>query len=257
MMDANNIEKIFELITQLHGEHLSKHGVKLPRLRNHRGEFTVEALTLVFLARNYPDTSWVTKEELTRFVRAYYPNTNDVQSARHLGIQRGFYIVSSRRGNYLPKDKPPPSRSAYLLVTLEKPHPAFSASRRTHLGYDFEELKKRYDYRCATCGSKEGEPNLRYPEVRTKLQKAHRNPKLPLEGDNIIPQCQFCNRADRDYWVYDRRGRVVGIASIKPILKSIAKGYLDESQIDILYRELSARRASNTSSNSYEDSSCP
>lgn len=153
-------------------------------------------------------------------------------------MQSGFYIVSSRRGNYLPEDRPPPDRSSYLLVTLEEPHPAFMSGRRLSTETDFESVKKRYDYRCATCGSKEGEFNLRYKRVRTQLQKAHRNPKLPLEGDNIIPQCQFCNRADRNYWVYDERGRVIGIADLKPIQKSIRDRYLDRKQVESLYRYL-------------------
>ncbi|MDM7461119.1 MAG: hypothetical protein P3X24_005650 [bacterium] len=102
-------------------------------------------------------------------------------------------------------------------------------------------MKKEYQYRCATCGSREGEPNLRYPKVRTELQQAHRNPKKPLAADNIIPQCQFCNRADRNYWVYDERGRVVGVADLKPIKKSIQEGYLDAQQVELLYQYLERR----------------
>lgn len=153
-------------------------------------------------------------------------------------MQSGFYIVSSRRGNYLPEDKPPPDKSSYLLVTLNEPHPAFLLARRSDTDADFEAIKQQYDYRCATCGSREGEFNLRYKRVRTELQKGHRNPRLPLEGENIIPQCQFCNRADRNYWVYDERGRVIGVADLKPIQKSIRKGYLDNQQVQSLYRYL-------------------
>lgn len=38
------------------------------------------------------------------------------------------------------------------------------------------------------------------------------NPALPLEFGNIIPQCQVCNRPDRDRWIYDKTGRVIAIA---------------------------------------------
>ncbi|GIV05949.1 MAG: hypothetical protein KatS3mg016_1524 [Fimbriimonadales bacterium] len=132
----------------------------------------------------------------------------------------------------------PPNRSSYLLVTLSEPHPAFVTGRRLVSDADLEAIKERYKFRCATCGSKEGEPNLRYPRVRTELQMAHRNPKQPLTGGNLIPQCQFCNRADRNYWVYDERGRVVGVADPKPIQKSIREGYLDRQQVELLYRYL-------------------
>ena len=39
------------------------------------------------------------------------------------------------------------------------------------------------------------------------------DPSKPLEPGNIIPQCEKCNRADRNYWIYDEKGRVVGIAN--------------------------------------------
>ncbi len=124
-MRKKDIEAIYEKVRERHQLYLQGYGVSLPKLYNVRKNFSVDALTLVFLARNYPATKWVTKTKLTNFVRQYYPDINDVQSARHLGMQRGFYIVSSRRGNYLPQDKPPPPASAYLLVTLEKPHLLF------------------------------------------------------------------------------------------------------------------------------------
>jgi len=40
-----------------------------------------------------------------------------------------------------------------------------------------------------------------------------------LEEGNIIPQCEKCNRADRNYWIYDKKGRVVAIANEKVIDK--------------------------------------
>ena len=35
------------------------------------------------------------------------------------------------------------------------------------------------------------------------------NPNKPLVAGNIIPQCQKCNRGDRNRWVYDDKGRVI------------------------------------------------
>jgi hypothetical protein len=239
-LSDEEIREIYTVITTCHQQYLAEAGVKLPQLEK-GGRFTKDALVLVYLAQGYPNTRWFTKGELTELVRLHYPNTNDVQSGRHLGMQRGFYIVSSRRGNYLPEGVPPPEGDAYLLVTLEKPHPAFVPNRRSSADTEFETVKQRYGYRCATCGSKEGEANLRYKNQRTQLQQGHRNPKLPLEGENIIPQCQFCNRADRNWWVYDERGRVVGVGAVKPIQRSIEKGYLSEQEVQSLYKYLSRR----------------
>jgi hypothetical protein len=166
-LSKEQVMETYETISTYHKDYLAGAGVKLPQLEK-GGEFTKDALVLVYLAQGYPDTRWITKKELTDFVRLYHPDTNDVQAGRHLGMQRGFYIVSSRRGNYLPEGVPPPKGDSYLLVTLEKPHPAFVPKRRSpNTDSDFEAVKQRYDYRCATCGSREGEMNLRYKNQRT------------------------------------------------------------------------------------------
>lgn len=83
--------------------------------------------------------------------------------------------------------------------------------------------------------------SLRYPGVMTRLQKGHMNPHKPLEPGNIIPQCDACNRADRGKWVYDERGRVVGVAEAKVIIQSIQKGYLTEPSQWQLYEFLKKR----------------
>ncbi len=46
------------------------------------------------------------------------------------------------------------------------------------------------------------------------------NPNKPLVAGNIIPQCQKCNRADRNRWVYDDKGRVIKLAKPSFILNS-------------------------------------
>lgn len=51
------------------------------------------------LTYDYPKTRKVSKEELTRFIRSHYPDTNDVQQARHLGAQAGWWIVAGGRDN--------------------------------------------------------------------------------------------------------------------------------------------------------------
>lgn len=48
--------------------------------------------------------------------------------------------------------------------------------------------------------------------MKVKLQKGHMNPSEPLAAGNIIPQCQICNRGDRNRWIYDKTGRVIEVA---------------------------------------------
>lgn len=187
-MEDKEIQHIYFILAEYHEKYLKSKGVQLPSLKKRsKGDnetYTIDGLVLVYLARNYPHTTWVSKSDLTDFIRNFFPSINDVQSARHLAMQRGFYIVSSRRGNYYPEHKPPPKGSHYLLVSLEEPHPAFYPNKRDlsgSLADYFEYIKKKYHNRCATCGSKEGKSNFRYPGSLMWLQKAHRNPKLPLQ----------------------------------------------------------------------------
>lgn len=208
-MNEQKISKTFELITEYYEKYLKGYGVKSIKLKDSKGNYTKDALVLVYLAQNYPDTKAISKTELTEFIRQFYPDVSDVQQARHLSKQGGFNIISGTRGDIGAKIP----AGFYQLVDLTTPYPSFKPNRRSGIeSADFEELKKEYDYRCATCGSVEGKPhNIRKNEV-TQLQVGHMNPALPLEIGNIIPQCQVCNRPDRDRWIYDKTGRVVAVA---------------------------------------------
>lgn len=116
---------------------------------------------------------------------------NDVQQARHLAQQSGWYILSGTRGDSECKNlgiKP----GEYMLKTIHEPYSSYKNLKRTESlnASSWDELKKIYNYRCATCGSKEGENNFLYPASITTLQKGHKDPSLPLTIDNTIPPCQ-------------------------------------------------------------------
>ncbi len=213
-LKAMEIKRIYNLLKQYHDRYLAKHGVVFPRLKLGAG-YTKDALTLVYLTQDYPNTRPVSKAELTSFIRFYYPNVNDVQQARHLGEQKGWYIAAGGRDN----KEVHLERGDYQLVTLEKPYPRFHMERNI-IPENWEQIKTLYDYRCATCGSKEGEANWRYPNTITRLQKGHRDPNKQLSAENVIPQCQKCNRPDRNNWVYDEKGRVVKLANPSVIKNS-------------------------------------
>ena len=210
-MKEDEIVQVYKVICDYHSKFLKDKNVVLPRLKKNE-MFTKDALTLVFLARNYPNTLVVKKAELTDFIRTFYPDVTDVQQARHLVAQKGWFIISGTRRDIVSFEL---QSGEYKLESLERPYPDFTAGRRVKVNGDdsFDELKKRYDNRCATCGSKEGEPNFNWKNTITVLQKGHMNPNKPLEAGNIIPQCEKCNRADRNNWIYDDKGRVVAIAN--------------------------------------------
>jgi len=89
--------------------------------------------------------------------------------------------------------------------------------------------------------------SLGYPNTRrvsktelTKLQKAHKDPNKPLIAGNIIPQCQKCNRGDRNRWVYDDKGRVIKLAKA-----SFVKNFDQEVRwriYRILYKEFNGHK---------------
>lgn len=225
-MEEQEIKEIYETIIKPHWEkYLKKKGIKLPRLEKiEKGErkYTIDALVLVYLAKDYPNNKPVSKKELTEFVRKFYPKITDVQQARHLGRQKGFYIVSGQRKNYkhIQKKKGIELKPGdYYLVSLEKPYPNWSPERREGIkNKDFKEIKKKFKNRCATCGSKEGKPNLKNPNRITTLHIAHIDPNDPQQG--FIPQCDECNRAYRNWFVFDGQGRVRTIASWEVVLRA-------------------------------------
>ena len=190
----------------------------LPKLGSPES-YIKDALILIYLSQGYPNTRKVSKTELTRFIRFYYPEVNDVQQARHLGAQKGWYIAAGGRDNVVVQLQ----RGEYQLVSREKPYPAFHGHRVSERVGDVDswvELKTKYHFKCVTCGSEEDKLHLHWPATRTKLQKGHMDPSKPLEYGNIIPQCQKCNRGDRNNWVYDERGRAIKVANPNVISRS-------------------------------------
>lgn len=206
-LDESRIKKLYKTLEHYHRKYLKKFGVKLPKLYSRGKDFTKDALTLIYLSKDYPKTKMVSKTELTQFIRKFYPDVNDVQQARHLGAQKGWWIVAGGRDNAVLKVPV----GSYQLYTFKKPYPSFHGHRIINTE-NWDEIKAQYGNRCATCGSEENKSNIHWPATITKLQKAHMNSNKPMIKGNIIPQCQKCNRADRNRWVYDERGRVIQLA---------------------------------------------
>ena len=233
-MTGEEIVRQYKMIADYHSRYLEPSGVILPGLWSNvrKTAFTKDAIVLAALSRGYPNCRAVSKQELTEIIRRFYPEVNDVQQARHLASQKGWYVESGTRGDIASKGLRP---GEYLLKTLERPYPGFAADRR-EASADFDALKRQYDCRCACCGSKEGEPHRYSKSVRTVLQQGHMDPSRPLSADNMIPQCEICNRADRNWWVYDKRGRVVGIGCAQVVKRCPRK--LKEEIFEMLREEL-------------------
>jgi hypothetical protein len=185
---------------------------------------------LVYLAQGYPDTRTVSKAQLTRFVRRFDPSVNDVQQARHLAMGGGWYIASGTPRNAVVEVP----AGSYKLVTLQSPYPGFREAGLS-APTDWQAVKARYQNRCATCGSEDGKPNLHYPGATTALQQAHKDPSKGASARNILPQCGQCNRAYRNYWGFDHRGRVVALANPRAVARSGSE--VQRKVYRVLYRK--------------------
>ncbi len=210
-LSPSDLVHYFEIVEQQHRKYLAAAGVKLPKLGPH-SKPTKDAIVLATLCKYIRVP--VSKSELTAVVRTYYPETSDVQQARHLSRQKGFFIISGQRGDgeYFAGATVP--SGAYCLVTLEEPYPQFdgiSGPRSARGGSDFQELKQKFGNRCATCGSREGEPSFLNRAKVTVLQEGHMDPTRALQIDNMIPQCDECNRAYKDKFIFDGNGRTSDI----------------------------------------------
>lgn len=236
MSDSQIIEN-FNEIEEIWNKHLKHYGVKQVRLRT-KEKFTKNALVLTYLYHKRNQV--VTKSELTRFLSYKNQPSSDVQQARHLARQSGWNILSGTRPDIMPNSTILKS-GEYTIVDLTIPYNSYSSENRRSLLNDesFEEIKKEYSYRCSSCGSKEDEPEFRNPSRITKLQKGHMNPREDLIPSNVIPQCESCNRASRDNFIFDRLGRIDAINNadfffrspdyvIEKALKIFVKNYKEE-----------------------------
>ena len=107
MLDTD-ILSVYTMIAEYHAKFLADKSVVLPALKHKNGEYVKDALVLFRLAKNYPNTDIVTKKDLTSFMQSFFADTVDVQQARHLSMQKGWFILSGTRGDsgsLLPNDE--------------------------------------------------------------------------------------------------------------------------------------------------------
>ena len=202
----DDLQKSWEDLCEIHAEHLEKHGVKLPKVRRYNDR----AKSIWLAVLHYYKGEKVHKSFISQICQRDKPDLGPDQQVRHLK-RDGWHLTSDGGGNH--------------LLDPYKPSPEWETDKKRRDGRlnakDFDDIKEVYENRCATCGTKEGEPSHRYGEDKVVLQQGHRDPSKPATDlDNIIPQCQFCNRAYRGDYVFDDKGRVSAIADLRPVQKA-------------------------------------
>lgn len=211
-MSPDEIQQRYDALVNLHRQHLQSLGVRMP------SEGTHKALHLIYLHKYLGQL--VHKDTISAFVRSVNPAAGTDQQVRHLAAD-GWYVLN--RGNAISEDERVPN-GYHMLRTVTTVKPDFLHRRLRRLGRvaatTFEELKAVYDFRCATCGDREGGRPRLNPDSVVELEQGHMHPGRPLALDNVIPQCQYCNRTYRDNFIFDRDGRVMAIYNPDFVLRS-------------------------------------
>ncbi len=199
----HELQEAWEDLRNIHTRHLAHHGVKLPNATKYHE--TGKSIQLAVL--HYYKGETVDKNLISEICQRDAPYLAADQQVRHLK-RDGWHLTG--RGSHS------------LNVREVSPELKTNQARRqgTLNAKDFEDLKDVFGRCCATCGAEEGKTNPRYGDDIVELQRGHKDPDKPITLDNIIPQCQFCNRAYRRDFVFDDKGRVSHIADVRPVSKA-------------------------------------
>jgi hypothetical protein len=135
----------------------------------------------------------------TDIIKGIGYNKTDLQP-RHLNKQYGWYVEQDGKANY-------------KLVSVTEVWPQWIPNKRTTIisAVDFDELKEKYNYQCASCGCKEGEPHRYNAGEIVKLERGHKDPDLDLKLDNMIPQCGYCNKRYKNRFKFDNYGMIIAV----------------------------------------------
>lgn len=192
-------------VKDIHKEHLAIYGVKLPKA-SHYAESNKSLWLAVLYC--YMDKD-VHKDEISEIARRDIPGCGSDQQVRHLK-RDGWHIGDKPGIHKLNPYDPSPT----FLNTNARKQSRLAAN-------DFDQLKDAYGKRCATCGVREDRPDPRYGAENVMLQQGHQDPYKPGDDpENIIPQCQFCNRAYKNDYAFDDKGRVRTVASVRPVKRA-------------------------------------
>jgi len=198
----------YKYITYYFNKYLKKYGCKLPSKNSLFGK------ALEYLYINIKKETNI--GDIRNYVMKNFENqkVSDSLQIRHLGLQYGFNLL---KGNDI---KPNSNgikikKSNYCLLNLSNKYTNFYKDKRIEkLDYEnWYQLKKEYNFSCATCGNKEDLPSRYNNNELTTLQQGHMDPRKSLTLDNTIPQCKYCNQQYKNKAIFNKRGIVINYNS--------------------------------------------
>lgn len=201
-----DLQAAWEDLQDIYVSHLERHEVKIPQTDYYDG--LAKSIWLSVL--HYHEGKEVHKDLISDVCQRDLPGSARDQQVRHLK-RDGWRLASAKRGYH----KLDPYQPSLEWINDKARRDGILNAR------SFEDIKVVFGHTCATCGAREGRPDRRYGEDKVVLQQGHRDPHQPAtDKNNIIPQCQFCNRAYRGDFVFDENGRVRAVAGIGPIQRA-------------------------------------
>lgn len=209
-MSKNNLDTAFGKIKKDWDARLKRFGILLPQV----GTAKYYQLTIL---KHYEKNA-VHKNDISLLIAKLTNKSATDQQVRHLKTQGGWFILN-RGDSYRNKHVPD---GCHVLITTKLPAPGGTLQRRAAVAKgDWNKILKRYNYACASCGTKIGQQHRFDESYMVKvLEKGHMNPNKPLAPGNIIPQCRWCNRTARGDFTFDEQGRPRAIADIRPVKRA-------------------------------------
>lgn len=207
MTNMSNIVKEYNKLLEITQKNKLK--VSIPTLYSkvNGKKYSLRGLMFVFFGMNL--NKIMNKKQLVEFLKKYKCSSVDPQP-RHFGMQTGLDFLIM--GSFHNKSKRVLKPGEYCLRSLRTYHPNRIFNHRNNskmfTSSVWEKLKKKYDNRCACCGSKEGENNFKNKNVLTFLQKGHKDPRCELTVNNCIPLCSVCNYAYKNDYIFSSNGFV-------------------------------------------------
>ena len=198
VITKDNICDIYKKYQKWYSDKLKSKGVYLYTMKN-KDKVSAELYTLLSLYNNINVA--ISETVLTDHFKKYM---ND-------GKDRSTLQIRQVKGNGYDVRKTTRTGKDFFLGSLEV-REGFSPKRRDESELTEEiwkKLKEDFDFRCATCGGKEGTTG--YKRKNTEiivLEKGHCDPEKPHSYSNTIPQCRYCNGIYRGWWVFDQEGNI-------------------------------------------------
>ena len=170
----DELDVAFADLQRIHHTYLARYNVKLPE----PGSQKAFQHSILHHAKDEP----VHNDTVSRIVRQYLPNAATDQQVRHL--KRDGWNITGSRGDHALKD---PFRPLEEYANER-------AKRQGRLNaYTWDDVKRTFGNRCATCGAIDGEPDPRYGADRVQMQQGHQYPRpangsrRPLEHHTAMP----------------------------------------------------------------------